>query len=289
MAEATAKVENKASTEEIIMTATFEILRYNPDSGEKPHFKSYKVPVPKGMTVLDGLHYIKENYDATLAWRSSCRMGVCGSCGMFINGLPRLACNLQIAHLESETIRIKPLPNFDIIRDLVPDLAGFFEKHRSVKPYLIRKEVEELNNPTGEYFQSVDELVNYVQFTYCIKCGLCLSACPTVATDDRYLGPQALGAAYRYDADTRDGGFDERAEVVFDRHGVWRCHFAGACSEVCPKGVDPAMAIQLLKRDIILKKLRLKKSKEPAPLAPPVTDWTPNPKIPKAPEPTVTK
>jgi len=287
MADVNTKVEKNSSTEDIIMTATFEILRYNPETDKKPHFESYEVPVPRGMTVLDALHYIKENHDPTLAWRSSCRMGVCGSCGMFINGYPRLACNLQVAHLKSEKISIKPLPNFDIIRDLVPDLAGLFEKHRTIKPYIIREEVEELDNPTGEYFQSVEELVNYIQFSYCIKCGLCLSACPTVATDDRYLGPQALAAAYRYNADTRDAGFAEREELVFNREGVWRCHFAGACSEVCPKGVDPAMAIQLLKRDIILKKLRLKKPKPAAPLAPPVTDWTPNPNIPKPPEPSV--
>ncbi len=271
----------------VLKEVTFKILRYNPETDKAPSVKSYTVPVIKGMTVLDGLHWIKENVDSTLAWRSSCRMGVCGSCAMFINGLPRLACNNQIVHLDSDVINIKPLPNYDIIRDLVPDLEGFFQKHRSVKPYLIRKDVEELESPTGEYFQSPEELTNYIQFAYCIKCGLCLAACPTVATDDKYLGPQALAQAWRYIADTRDDGSKEREEEIFSGHGAWRCHFAGACSEVCPKGVDPAFAIQLLKQDIFMKKLRLRKEKSVAQLAPKIEKWERNPNIPNAPEPTV--
>ena len=227
---------------------TFSVLRYNPETGSKPKMQTYKVPYTKGLTVLDGLLWIKENLDATLSWRSSCRMGVCGSCAMFINGLPRLACTNQIAHLETDFIEVKPLPNYDIIKDLVPDLDGFFKKHQSVKPYIIREQVEELNNPTGEFFQSPEELVNYIQFAYCIKCGACLSACPTVATDDQFLGPQALSQAWRYMADTRDEGGKER-ENVYTSHGVFNCHFAGACSDVCPKGVDPGFAIQQLKKD----------------------------------------
>lgn len=279
---------NDMGTEpKVLKTVTFEILRYNPETDREPVMKTHHVPVKKGMTVLDGLLWLKEHVDSTLAWRSSCRMGVCGSCGMFINGTPRLACNNQIVHLDSDRVVIKPLPNFDIIRDLVPDVEGFFAKHRSVKPYLIRKQVEELNNPSGEYFQSQDELVNYIQFAYCIKCGLCLSACPTVATDARYRGPQALAQAWRYTADSRDEGAEERGKEVYSSYGVFRCHFAGECSQVCPKGVDPAFAIQLLKQDIFLKKLRLRKDRLGTTVAPPVKNWTPKTDIPKAPERTV--
>jgi succinate dehydrogenase / fumarate reductase iron-sulfur subunit len=275
------------SNESAAKTVLFEVLRYNPDRDKSPAMQRYQVPLQKGMTVLDGLVWIKENLDASLSWRSSCRMGVCGSCGMFINGLPRLACNNQIVHINSEKITVKPLPNFDIIRDLVPDLDGFFQKHRSVKPYLIRKEIDELDHPTGEYFQSPEDLVNYIQFAYCIKCGLCLSACPTVATDERYTGPQALAQALRYNSDSRDEGAKEREMAVYSGSGVWRCHFAGACSDVCPKGVDPAMAIQLLKRDILLKKLQLRKYQHGTGVLPKTEEWKENPKIPKAPEPTV--
>ena len=274
---------NKISTKTVI----FEILRYNPETDKSPSMQEYQVPVTKGMTVLDGLTWIKEHLDSSLAWRSSCRMGVCGSCGMFINGFPRLACNNQILHLHTERLQIKPLPNFDIIRDLVPDLESLFDKHRSVKPFLIRDQVEELDNPTGEYFQSPEELVNYIQFAYCIKCGICLSACPTVGTDDRYTGPQALAQAWRYTADSRDEGAKEREEEVYSSHGAWRCHFASACSEACPKGVDPAFAIQLLKKDIFLKKCRVKKYSKGQTVAPRIEEHKPNPKIPAAPEPTV--
>lgn len=275
------------SENQALKKVKFEVLRYIPGIDSKPRMQTYDVPVPKGMTILDGLLWIKENLDSSLAWRSSCRMGVCGSCGMFINGLPRLACNNQVVHLNSDRIIVKPLPNFDIIRDLVPDLEGFITKHMSVKPYLIRKEIDEMENPTGEYFQTRDELVNYIQFAYCIKCGLCLSACPTVATDARYLGPQALGQAWRYTSDSRDEGSEERAPEVYSSHGVYRCHFAGACSDVCPKGVDPAFAIQLLKRDMFAKKLGMRKIREGRRIAPKVENWTPREGIPKPPEPTV--
>jgi len=271
----------------IIKTVAFEVLRYNPADGRKPRLQEYSVPVTKGMTVLDGLNWIKEHKDSTLSWRSSCRMGVCGSCGMFINGLPRLACNNQIIHLHSDRIVIKPLPNYDVVRDLVPDLDSLLKKHKAVKPYLIRKDRMEQDHPTGEYFQSEQELVNYIQFAYCIKCGLCLSACPTVATSEEYAGPQSLTQGWRYMLDTRDEGATERESEMYSRHGVYRCHFAGACSQVCPKGVDPALAIQLAKKDAFLRSFGLRKRRQASSVAPPVKNWVPKADIPKAPEPTI--
>jgi succinate dehydrogenase / fumarate reductase iron-sulfur subunit len=272
----------KSAVNEII----FEILRFHPEKDKKPYLQEFKVPIRKGMTVLDGLTWIKENIDPTLAWRSSCRMGVCGSCAMFINGKPLLACNNQILHIDQKKLRIKPIPNFDIIKDLVPDLEPFFKKHSGVKPYLIRKLVDEQNKPTGEYFQSPEELNAYIQFAYCIKCGLCVSACPTCATDDRFPGPMALAQAWRYTSDSRDEGAKDR-QHIYEGHGVWRCHFAGACSDACPKGVDPAMAVQMLKYDIFAKKLKRSNKKEGSELLPKTMEWKKNPDIPEAPEPTV--
>ena len=268
-------------------TVIFEVLRYDPEKGEEPRLQEFTVPTIKGMTVLDGLTWIKENKDRTLTWRSSCRMGICGSCGMFINGLPRLACTNQISHLHSDRVVVKPLPNYDIIRDLVPDLESLFEKHRAVKPYLIRKDQVEQNRPTAEYFQSEEELINYIQFAYCIKCGCCLSACPTVATSENYIGPQALTQGWRYLADSRDEGCAEHAVEIYSGHGVYRCHFAGACSQVCPKGVDPGLAIQLAKQDAFLKTIRMRSAKKASAVTPPVKDWQPRADIPKAPEPTI--
>jgi succinate dehydrogenase / fumarate reductase, iron-sulfur subunit len=273
----------------ILKTITLEALRYNPDKDSAPRLQEYSVPVVKGMTVLDALHWIKENLDSTLSWRSSCRMGICGSCGMFINGLPRLACNLQVVHLHTNRVVVKPLPNYKIIRDLVPDLEDLFAKHRSVKPYLIRKDLTEQNLPTGEYFQSEQELLNYIQFAYCIKCGLCLSACPTVATSENYVGPQALTQGWRYASDSRDDGAQERASELYSPHGIYRCHFAGACSQVCPKGVDPALAIQMAKQNAFLKVFGKRAQRPPAKVAPKLEGKTGRTDIPPAPAPDFVK
>ncbi len=235
----------------------FHVTRYNPETDRAPHVKTYEVPVREGMTVLDGLHYIKDNLDSTLAWRYSCRMGICGSCGMLLNGRPSLACNTQILHIADANLTVGPLPNFEIIRDLVPDLFTMFDKHRSVKPYILRGDEAEINDPAGEFYQSPEQLENYLQFTYCIKCGCCMAACPTLATDARYLGPMPLTAAQRYNADTRDDGRRARNGITGESSGAFRCHYAGECSRACPKGVDPARALQLLKRRLVLDYLHL--------------------------------
>jgi succinate dehydrogenase / fumarate reductase, iron-sulfur subunit len=236
---------------------TFHVTRYNPETDSGPYLKTYAVPVREGMTVLDGLHYIKDNVDSTLAWRYSCRMGICGSCGMLLNGRPSLACNTQILHIADVNLTVAPLPNFAIIRDLVPDLWTMFDKHRSIKPYILRVGEAEINDPAGEFYQSPEQLENYLQFTYCIKCGCCMAACPTLATDARYLGPMPLSAAQRYNADTRDEGSRERNVLTGGSAGVFRCHYAGECSRACPKGVDPARALQLLKLRLVLDYLHL--------------------------------
>jgi succinate dehydrogenase / fumarate reductase, iron-sulfur subunit len=242
----------------------FRVLRYSPERDRSPHFQTYRLKYERGMTVLDALMRIKETQDPTLSYRKSCRMGICGSCAMYVNGKPILTCQTQIRDLNSELIEVRPLPNFPILRDLVPDFDDFFRKHAAIRPYLIRPGEAEQEEPAVEYAQSPEELERYLQFSYCIKCGACVAACPTNATDREYAGPQALAAAYRYAADSRDGGIEERCQALDGRHGVWRCHFAGACSEACPKGVDPALGIQLLKREIIKHKL-LHATRKPAP------------------------
>jgi len=243
-------------SEETLKTVVFKIQRYDASKSGKPYFSTYKVPVSKGTTIVDALIYTKENFDPTLSFRVSCRMGACGSCGILVNGIPKLACQTQIINVlktwvfRRDTLELRPLPNFPVIKDLIVDFDSFFEKHKSVKPHLIRMDEAKQENPL-ESLQTPRELEEYVQFAYCIKCGVCYSACPTTAFDSRFLGPQALCQAYRYSADSRDQGFKLRAKLVNGRHGIWRCHFAGACSHVCPKGVDPAFSIQLLKKALI--------------------------------------
>lgn len=231
---------------------TFRVRRYDPDKDTTPHWEEHKLNVPDGMTVLEALHEIKAEQAPTLAWRSSCRMGVCGSCGMFINELPMLACQTQVLHLGTDVVTVAPLPNYDNVKDLVPNLEPLIQKHAAIKPFIILSNSEEIDHPTGEFIQSVEQRDEYSQFTFCIKCGLCLAACPTVATDPLFLGPQALAQAYRYTIDSRDCGLNERLEAIDAFHGPYQCHMAGACSQACPKGVDPAFGIQLLKRTLVL-------------------------------------
>lgn len=228
----------------------FRIRRYNPETG-KIWWQEYRVEVKKGLTVLEALLNIKAEQDNSLTFRYSCRMGACGSCGMLINKTPRLACETQVSELGTDTITIEPLPNYPVLRDLMTDFTDFFKKHRQIMPYLIRKDKEENENPIREYIMKIPELDNILRFSYCIMCGLCYAACPVVAIDKKFLGPQALSQAYRWIADVRDEGVNLRLEKVDTRHGVWRCHFAGSCSAVCPKGVDPAQGIQLLRSKII--------------------------------------
>jgi succinate dehydrogenase / fumarate reductase iron-sulfur subunit len=265
-------------TVDITDQITFKVQRYDPEQDGVVRFQEFTVPTSHGMTVLEGLLYIKENLDSSLAFRTSCRMGVCGSCGMLINNYPHLACHTQIEEFHSRKLTIKSLPNVPIIKDLVPDLTLLFERHKSIKPYIIRCDQEEMRSPSAEYTQTPEELNSFFQFTYCVKCGICVAACPTSASDKVFLGPQALSQCYRYCADNRDQGHAERIGLVDTEHGVWHCHLAGACSESCPKGLDPALAIQLLKRRLVSQALRIGKEQKPASVVPPPIET--KPKVP---------
>ena len=227
------------------------VQRFDPLTDVKPRMVDYEIPKREGMTVLDALLYARDYLDHSIALRFSCRQASCGSCGMKINGRPRLACYTQVDELGGEKVVAQPMDNFAIIKDLVTDLESFFSKHRGIKPYVIRSDSHETDHPSGEYLMKPEELEKILQFTYCIKCGLCTSSCPTVGTDSFFPGPQALAQSYRYLTDERDEGGKKRLEALDTAHGVWRCHFAGSCSSVCPKGVDPALGIQLLKRHVL--------------------------------------
>jgi len=235
----------------------------------------YEVKYRKGMTVLDALTEVREKQDSTLGYRHSCRMGICGSCGMTINGLPRLACQTQLSSLNAEAISVEPLHNMKVVRDLVVDILPFFDLHRSVRPYLMRTDLNERDNSGREYRVLTEEVEKFLQFDYCIMCGLCYAACPTVALDPFYTGPQAIAQAYRYMADPRDEGWEKRVNLLDTSHGVWRCHAAGACSSVCPKDVDPAKAIQLARMEVLKKRILRKRAREGSKLvSPPVAGVT---------------
>ncbi len=227
-------------------SVTLKISRYNPEHDESSQFMEFPVKYDQLSTFLEAILDVKKHFDHSVAVRYSCRQATCGSCGMIINGKPRLACFTKISELDSNVITVEPMNNFPVIRDLAVKFEKLFDTHQKIKPYLIRDDTE-LVSDEKEFLQTPEEVEQYIQFANCIKCGLCNSACPTMATDSSFVGPQALAQAYRYVADSRDKGKDSRLKIIDDSHGIWRCHFAGSCSQVCPKGVDPAMGIQLLR------------------------------------------
>ncbi|MDP9197234.1 MAG: succinate dehydrogenase iron-sulfur subunit [Thermoproteota archaeon] len=229
-----------------IKKVTLRVFRTNTAQGKDAHYDSVEVPVQRWTTVLDLLLHAKEYIDSSIGIRYSCRMASCGSCGMKVNGIPRLACYTKISELNRDVVVCEPLPNFPIIRDLVTDFSQFFNHHKSVDPYIQNSNDDKTEENPQSHHQSKEDVDKFLQFSHCIKCGLCYSACPTVATDIKFPGPQALAQIHRYNADSRDHG-ENRSETVDNRHGIWRCHFAGSCSKVCPKGVDPALGIQLLR------------------------------------------
>ncbi len=226
-------------------TITLEVTRYRPDEDEHPTVQCYEVPFQRDWVVLDALNYLKDEVDGTLSYRWSCRMGVCGSCGMMVNGVPKLTCAAFLRDYYPGPIRVEPLANFPVERDLIVVLDDFMEKLRAVKPWIIRKDDIPLSE--GEYRQSPAELDGFKQYSMCINCMLCYAACPVYGESKEFIGPAALALAQRYNLDSRDQGKRERRELVWSDPGVWECEFVGECSTVCPKHVDPAGAIQIAK------------------------------------------
>jgi len=223
---------------------TIEVQRYHPEKDREPWFESFEVPLKKEWVLLDALNYIKDHIDGTLTFRWSCRMGVCGSCGMTVNGVPKLACSSFLSDSAPGPIRVGPLSNFPILRDLVVDTSDFLVKLAKSKPWIIRKSEKTLDE---EYFQTPEQLDEYKQFSMCINCMLCYSACPVVVLDPSFSGPAAIALAQRYNMDSRDEGASERMDILSQHDGIWGCTFVGECTEVCPKKVDPAGAIQQYK------------------------------------------
>ena len=226
-------------------TITLEVFRYRPETEKEPVFQSYTVPFRDDWVVLDALNYLKDEVDGSISYRWSCRMGVCGSCGMMVNGTPKLTCAAFLKDYYPGPIRVEPLANFPVERDLIVNITDFAKKLKDVKPFIIRKEEKPISE--GEYLQSPAELANFKQFSMCINCLLCYAACPVYGLEPSFVGPAAIALAQRYNLDSRDQGQEQRRDVIFRHEGIWECTFVGECSEVCPKDVDPAGAIQQAK------------------------------------------
>jgi fumarate reductase iron-sulfur subunit len=228
---------------------TFRITRFDPDRDEAPRTETYEIPVDPDWKVLDALNFIKDEIDGSLSHRWSCRMAVCGSCGMMVDGKPTLTCKKALSEYGSE-ISVEPLANFPVVRDLVVELYGFMEKFESVKPWIIRAKERAVEE--GTHRQSQAELEEFKQFSMCINCMLCYSACPVVANEPEFIGPAAIALGHRYNLDSRDEGAHERNEIFRGEGTVFSCSYANECSEVCPKSVDPAAAVNQAKINAVI-------------------------------------
>jgi len=226
-------------------TITMQVTRYRPEQDTQPTVQEYQVPLRKDWAVLDGLNHIKDHQDGTLSYRSSCRMGICGSCGMTVNGEPKLTCATFLTDYGPGPVRVEPLRNFPVIRDLVVEIGDFLRKLPKVRPWIIR--VEDKPVSEGEYRQTPEQMDDYKQFSMCINCMLCYSACPVYALDPHFIGPAAIALAQRYNLDSRDEGAADRLDALIHPDGIWGCTFVGECTRACPKDVDPAGAIQRYK------------------------------------------
>ena len=228
-------------------TIRIEVLRYRPEQDKEPVIQGFDVPFTDDMSVLQGLQYIKDEFDGTLSFRWSCRMAICGSCGMMINGVPKLSCSTFLRDLYPNTVRVEALAHFPIERDLVIVLDDFITKLHKIKPYIIPKEPRALSQ--GEYLQTPAQMAQYEQYSACINCMLCYAACPQYGLDSSFIGPAAMALVHRYNLDNRDGGRAERDPYVQSEEGVFNCTAVGYCSEVCPKDVDPANAVNINKTE----------------------------------------
>jgi succinate dehydrogenase / fumarate reductase iron-sulfur subunit len=219
------------------------IQRFDPKVESAPHYDTFEISPQPGMTVLDALFRVLDKDDPSLTFRHACRSAVCGSCAMFINGRPRLACNTQMNALSSP-ITVGPLPHLPVVRDLIVDLHPFYQKFDSLKPYFEAQEPY----PEREFIQTPKERAAIGSTVDCIDCGACFSSCPLTWTDPRYPGPAAFVKAYRFVADTRDNAHAERLQAAGCEDGVWRCHTVFNCADSCPKAISPTLFIQELKR-----------------------------------------
>jgi succinate dehydrogenase / fumarate reductase iron-sulfur subunit len=230
----------------------FKIYRFDPDTAQNPRLDTYQIDMDDcGPMVLDVLIKIKNEIDTGLSFRRSCREGICGSCAMNIDGKNGLACISACADVKGE-VKIYPLPHMPVIKDLVPDLANFYAQYAAIKPWLQTRTPA----PDGERLQSKEDQEKVDRPSACILCACCSTSCPSYWwNSDRYLGPAALLAAYRWIVDSRDEAAGERLDQLEDPFRLYRCHTIMNCTEACPKDLNPAKAIGELKQILALRGL----------------------------------
>lgn len=232
---------------------TLSVYRYNPEVDDKPYMKDYEISIPSKSDpmLLTLLERLKSEQDATLAFRRSCREGVCGSDGMNINGTNALACITHVSKLNTDKIVIRPLPGFPVVRDLVVDMTQFYQQYERIEPYL----QHDGTVPAREFLQSPEERAKLDGLYECILCACCTSSCPSYWWNpEKFVGPAGLLQARRFLADSRDTATMHRLDKLQDPFSVFRCRTIMNCTNVCPKGLNPTKAIaeirlQMLKQE----------------------------------------
>ena len=221
------------------MDVELRVRRFNPETDDAPHWETYNLQVEPTDRVLDLLHQVKWYQDGTLTFRRSCAHGVCGSDAMVINGRNRLACETLVQDLGSK-ISVEALKAVPLVKDLLVDMDGFFDKYRQVMPFLVNDVIPEDGK---ERRQSQADRERYDDTTKCILCAACTTACPVFWTNPDYVGPAAIVNAHRFIMDSRDQAHEERLEIMADADGVWRCRTVFNCVEACPRGINVTRAI----------------------------------------------
>ncbi len=228
-------------------TATLIIRRFDPEVDTEPHWEDFDVVMSGTDRVLDALHKIKWEQDASLTFRRSCAHGVCGSDAMRINGRNRLACKTLLKDLDiSKPIYIEAIKGLPLEKDLIVNMDPFFESFKAVQPFLIAS-----SKPEKERLQSPAERARFDDTTKCILCAACTSSCPVFWTDGQYFGPAAIVNAHRFIFDSRDEGAQVRLDILNDKEGVWRCRTTFNCTEACPRGIQVTQAIAEVKAAVL--------------------------------------
>lgn len=229
---------------------SLSIYRYNPEIDEKPYMREYDIEVAQKSDpmLLLLLERLKSEQDETISFRRSCREGVCGSDGMNINGTNGLACVTPLSALKTDKIVIRPLPGFPVVRDLVVDMSQFYQQYERIEPYLQNS----TEPPVGERLQSPEERSKLDGLYECILCACCTSSCPSFWWNpDKFVGPAGLLQARRFLADSRDTATSKRLDNLRDPFSVFRCRTIMNCVTVCPKGLNPTVAIGEIRQQML--------------------------------------
>uniref|UniRef100_M4QDL3 Succinate dehydrogenase [ubiquinone] iron-sulfur subunit, mitochondrial n=1 Tax=Jakoba libera TaxID=143017 RepID=M4QDL3_JAKLI len=239
-------MSNKETKNKLI---SLQVFRWDPEKDKKPYVSNYSVDLSKcGPMVLDALLHIKNEQDASLTLRRSCREGICGSCAMNIDGNNTLACIKRI-DTSAKEMKIYPLPHMFVVKDLVPDLSNFYAQHKSIQPWL----QSDHSDSTKEQYQSKEDRAKLDGLYECILCACCSTSCPSYWwNSDKYLGPAVLLQAYRWIMDSRDKATKDRLKFLEDPFKLYRCHTILNCTRSCPKNLNPGKAIAGIKRQITL-------------------------------------